>query len=114
MLQARDCGAIEHPIGVHEKVVTICYCDQSELNAIHEGLVTMAKDWIAPKTFGLSDENSKSTSQSGRDFNSNFNLDDHEAQLGLRGPRGKRGSEQKRTAIRGCWRGVAPVIGRKS
>ncbi len=47
----------------------------------------MAKDWIAPKTFGLSDENSKSTSQSGRDFNSNFNLDDHEAQLGLRAPR---------------------------
>jgi hypothetical protein len=71
-----------------KKVVAICCCQQSKLNAIHEGLVTMAKDWIAPKTSGLSDENSKSTSQSGRDFNSNFNLDDHEAQLGLRGPRG--------------------------
>ncbi len=100
---------------MHEKVVTICDCEQSELNAIHEGWVTMAKDWIAPKTSGLSDESSKSTSQSDRDFNSNFNFDDHEAQLGLRGPRGgKRESEQKRAAIRGCRRGVPPVIGRKS
>jgi hypothetical protein len=49
----------------------------------------MAKDWIAPKTLGCIDEKSKSTSQSDRDFNSNFNLDDHEAQLGLRGPRGE-------------------------
>ena len=73
----------------------------------------MAKDWIAPKTFGRIDQNSKSTSQSDRDLNSNFNLDDHEAQLGLRGPRGELGSAQKRAAIRGCRRGVAPVIGRK-
>jgi hypothetical protein len=94
-----------------KKVVAICWCDQSELSAIHEGLVTMAKYWIAPATFGRIDQNSKSTSQSDRDFNSNFNLDDHEAQLGLRGPRGELGSAQKRAAIRGCERGVAPVIG---
>ena len=72
-----------------------------------------AKDWIVPKTLGCIDEKSKSTSRSDRDFNSNFNLDDHEAQLGLRGPRGELGSAQKRAAIRGCERGVAPVIGRK-
>ena len=74
----------------------------------------MAKDWIAPKTIGRIDQDSKSISQSDREFNSNFNLDDHDAQLGLRGPRGKLGSEQKRAAIRGCRRGVAPVIGRKN
>ena len=97
-----------------KKVVAVCWYDQSERSAIHEGLVTMAKDWIAPKTLGRIDQNSKSTSQSDRDFNSNFNLDDHEAQLGLRGPRGELGSAQKRAAIRVCRSGVAPVIGRKS
>ena len=70
-----------------KKVVAICWCDQSELSAIHEGLVTMAKDWIAPKTFGRIDQDSKSISQSDREFNSNFNLDNHDAQLGLRAPR---------------------------
>ena len=72
-----------------KKAVAICWCDQSERSAIHEGLVMAAKDWIVPKTLGCIDEKSKSSSQSNRDFNSNFNLDDHEAQLGLRGPRGE-------------------------